>query len=129
MVSENFDVDKVVEKCLVDGEVLTPVPDSLTIHWAEYSLNYYFDEVFDGSSLVWVDVIEETFNSEMPEYDWTVDDPGTLYGDDLDGQFEDAESSPIDLTKLQNVADKALENYQVVFGAMVSLGAVVEYDS
>lgn len=114
----SVDVDSIVNKALKYGYDLTPVPSSLTIE--EEDVNYYcFDEVADGSSLVWIDVLQDVFNDAFGTVNaWTVDDPGVLYN-------QEDEDSVSDMEKMQEIADEALRIYTVVFEKLKDQGVQV----
>lgn len=115
----SVDVNGIVNKALKYGYGLTPVPSSLTV--GEEDVNYYcFYEVADGSSLVWVDVLQDVFNDAFGTVNaWTVDDPGVLYN-------QEDEDSASDMEKMQEAADEALRIYATVFEKLKNQGVQVE---
>lgn len=74
---------------------------------------------------MWVEVMQDIFNEELPDYHWIVDDPGTLYTDDLDDEFEDVTESPFNIDLMQKAADKALERYSQIFDTWTNDGVPV----
>jgi hypothetical protein len=117
-----YNEDNIFKEARRSGYALTPIPESLTVHWGDSS-NYYFDEVFDGSSLVWIDLMIESFREAFPEVDWMVDDPGTLY--DQGFEDEECEESPYSLEKMQEVSQLTLERYESLFNRLVAAGVEV----
>lgn len=118
-----YNEDTHFSEALRKGELLTPVPESLTVHWSD-DTNYYFDEVYDGSSLIWIDLMIETFSEVLPDVDWGVDDPGVLY-DQGSEDYEDYEESPHPLDKMQEAADIALARYTSLFKRLEAEGVEV----
>ena len=118
-----YNEEKIFEKARRNGTVLTPVPKKLTINW-EAGDGFFFDEVFDGHSILWVPVLMETFNEVIPEENWLVDDPGVLYSDNPD--FEEAEESPVPLERMQEAADLALSHYAMLYERLVAVGHSVD---
>lgn len=120
----SFDIEYIKDKALRDKIVLTPVPDALTVNWSE-ECSYYFDEVYDGSSLLWVFVIQDTFEELIPGFYWTVDDPGSLYidtysdrGAGIPNEGAYLEASYVDMNRMQEAADLALARYKELFEAL-----------
>lgn len=118
-----YNEEKIFEKARRNGTVLTPVPEELTINW-EAGGGFFFNEVFDGHSLLWVPVLMETFNEVIPEENWLVDDPGFLYSENPD--FEEAEESPVPLERMQEAADLALSHYAMLYERLVDAGHSVD---
>lgn len=118
-MAKTYNEDTIIQRALGSGYDITPVPDTLTINW-DYGI--YFDEVMDGSSLVWIDVMQDTFNEQLPGHNWIVDDPGTLYWEGFDPDDE----NPFKLSELQGVADLALDRYRSLFEKAIERGVPVE---
>lgn len=111
--SETVDIEGIARYAVVQRAILDPVPDSLTIEWGEYGASYFFREIGDGDTLLWIPIIQDTFGAVLDNHDWTVDDPGTLYLDE--DEYEDAQESPFDMQEMQSAANQALANYRAVF--------------
>lgn len=108
-----IDVEGIARYAVAHGVPLDPVPDSLTVEWGEYGASYFFKELGDGDTLLWISILQDTFGAVLGNPDWTVDDPGTLYLDE--DEYEDAQESPFDMQKMQDTANQALANYRAVF--------------
>lgn len=121
---DEYDEDDFFEEMLDSGYGLTPVPESLTIHWS--GNDYYFDNVFDSSSLIWIDLMQMTFNEVLPGYGWTVDDPGTIYATENNDDDYDGEDSPFDMVKMQEATDLSLARFAKVFERLLNVGVTVE---
>lgn len=113
-----YDEEKHFQHAVRCDYVLTPVPESLTV-LCDDGL-YFFEEVVDGSSLVWIDLMIDTFCEAFPGVDWMMDDPGTLF--DQDESYEDCEESPFSLDKMQEVSQVALSRYGSLFGRLKTAG-------
>lgn len=122
MATPQYNPNQLVAQAIAYHYVLTPVPNSLTIHWDD-AANYYFDEVSDGSSLVWVDLMIVTFREQFPTVQWMVDDPGTLY--DQFNDFDGVSSSPYSMETLQSCAQLVLARYKELFTRLVAAGIPV----
>lgn len=110
---------------------LTPTPKTLTIHWSHAS-SYYFDEVFDGSSLVWIQLMMDSFREAFSGMEWMVDDPGTLYVNYENGveiDYDDFQVSPFSMEKLQEVSDVVLARYASLSHRLVAAGIRVVDES
>lgn len=101
---ENF------QRVLKFGYEPTVCPEVVNIEWS-YGASYRLDTVSDGSSLLWIPVLQDTFNELYSEHEWTVDDPGTIYSDDEREWVEDSEESPYDMDRLQNITVEAVSRY------------------
>lgn len=110
---------------------LTPIPKTLTVHWSHAS-SYYFDEVFDGSSLIWIHLMMDSFREAFPGMDWMVDDPGTLYVNYTNGaeiDYDDFQVSPFNLERLQEVSNVILTRYASLSNRLVAAGIRVVDES
>src|SRR5690625_716101 len=110
--AETIDVEGIARYAIEHRMVIDAVPESLTVEWGEYGASYFFREICDGSTLLWVAIVQDTFGTVIDDPDWTVDDPGTIYLDE--DEYEDARESPFDMQKMQEAADEALKNYRLV---------------
>lgn len=119
-----YDEDEIFEQEVSYGHDLTPVPEKLTVNW-EGAGNYFFDEVYDGHSLVWIYVLTDTFEEVLPNIGWNVDDPGVLYSEEQSMEIEESEESPYDMKKMQEAADLALSRYESLFNRLKAAGASV----
>lgn len=119
-MNDIYSEERHFKEAIANEEVLTPVPETLTVRWDD---GYYFDEVYDGSSLIWIWLIIETFCEAYPGVDWSVDDPGTLYDQ---GSLEDHKEPPYSLEKMQEVSQVALARYSSLFNRLRAAGMEVE---
>lgn len=119
-----YNEDEIFKYELRCENALTPVPEKLTVNW-DGGGNYYFDEVYDGHSLVWIYVMTDTYEEAFPGPGWNVDDPGTLYSEENSEEIEESEESPYDMKKMQEAADLALARYESLFNRLKAAGVPV----
>lgn len=121
-------MDKISDTAMRNGYDLSPIPDTLNAEWQGDGM-FVFDTVYDGSSLVWIKVLQETFNELLPEYEWTVDDPGVLYaeGNGIEELEYDtpADEFPISEQALADASAASLDRYRKVYEELVAQGVPV----
>lgn len=99
---------------------LTPIPGHLKAEWIEDQ--YYVDPLMDGSSLLWIEVIQETLK-DFSDLHWLVDDPGTLYPGKMPSQ--DFDEPPVPVETVTEWLQQALANYTSLFNRLEAAGVPV----
>lgn len=93
-------------------DTVTEAPETLTVlHMGMY----YLEPLMDDASLLWVYLTSETFDEFLPGYDWSVDNPGTLYPQTTpSGDDPDEDEPVVPISEMQTVADELLNRYRAV---------------
>lgn len=124
-----YNEDKIFNEFMRDfnspqGQYFTvdPVPEKLEAQWFD-GVQYYVAPLMDDSSILWVDVIQDTLE-DFSDLNWTVDDPGTLYPGDWDGDDE-FDESPIDVDLINKWLEQALANYSSLYKRLTEAGVSV----
>lgn len=116
-----YDEKKFVNEILAHPAVLDPIPAKLTVIWQECD-SYYFDNVYDGCTLIWIDLMIVTFREFFPGVPWMVDDPGILYVGEDDSSYD---ASPYNMEVMQQASNTVLARYRSLFARLVEAGVPV----